>query len=444
MLLQHLKKLEEERTNNQGVRQKIVVTSPCEPWQTTAAHNRRMLTFCSNDYLGLANHPALRQALKDGVDQWGVGSGASHFINGHSQAHHDAELQLAILFGKQVPNGAMNAFGEAGRAKAVLFANGYMANLAMLTAFSTTTTTTTTTIFADKLNHASLVDGALLSKAKFQRYPHGDLARLAQQLSESTSTIKLIVTDAVFSMDGDVADLPRLLALAEQFDAWLIVDDAHGFGVDLGLGVDVNMVRMPGNQTPIGSVAQWGLCSERIIYMATLGKAAGISGAFVVADTSLIDALIQTARTGIYTTASPPALAHALQTSLLLMVSDEGQQRREQLCRVVNHFKHSMGLLLTRCMPNHNATLHLLPSNTAIQVLVVGDNATALAMSQQLNQLGLWVPAIRPPTVPVGTARLRFNFSAAHSIADVDVLLSAMHQILFNAFDVVLLNDGQT
>ncbi|MDO8251503.1 MAG: 8-amino-7-oxononanoate synthase [Rhodoferax sp.] len=397
MLIAHLNRQLREREAQALKRQRRIAESPCAPHQQVSRDGqpaRDLLAFCSNDYLGLANHPALIEALAEGAQQFGAGSGASHLINGHSRAHAALEDDLAAWLTPHIPH-----------ARALYFCTGYMANLALLTALGDANAT----LFADKLNHASLIDGALLAKAPLQRYPHGNLALLARQLERCTTPIKLIVTDAVFSMDGDLADLPALLALAERFDAWLIVDDAHGFGVlgDQGRG----------------SLSHFGLCSERLIYMGTLGKAAGLGGAFVAAHPSIIDWLVQSARPYIYTTAAPPAVAHALRESLRLIGGAEGEQRRTQLQQLIRQLRSQLTTLINA---HPRLGWRLSDSATAIQPLIVGDNAAALALAAALDAQGLWVPAIRPPTVPAGTARLRITLSAAHSAADVQQLLDGL------------------
>jgi len=399
MLIDHLNRQRLERTAQSLQRQRRIAESPCAPHQRVSRDGqpaRELLAFCSNDYLGLANHPALIAALADGAQRYGAGSGASHLINGHSRAHATLEGALAAWLAPCIPGAA-----------ALTFCTGYMANLALLTALGDASAT----IFADKLNHASLIDGALLAKATMQRYPHKHLATLTRQLERCTTPLKLIVTDAVFSMDGDLADLPALLALAERFDAWLIVDDAHSFGV---LGAQGG-----------GSLAHFGLCSERLIYMGTLGKAAGVGGAFVAAHPVIIDALAQTARPYIYTTATPPALAHAVCESLRLISGTEGDERRARLQQLIGQLRAGLAALIAA----HPALgWRLMDSNTAIQPLLIGDNAAALALAAALDAQNLWVPAIRPPTVPVGTARLRITLSAAHSADDVQRLLHALTQ----------------
>jgi 8-amino-7-oxononanoate synthase len=342
------------------------------------------LSFCSNDYLGLASHPQLIAALQHGAQQFGAGSGASHLVSGHFDAHQSLELALAAFVGKP----------------AVLsFSTGYMANLGAVQAL----VGRGDTVFADKLNHASLNDAMLLSRAEVKRYRHNDVAHLSELLSKAKSGRKLIITDAVFSMDGDIAPVPELLALCERYDAWLLLDDAHGFGVlgEQGRGV----------------MSHFRLASPRIIYMATLGKAAGVSGAFVAAEAVVIDTLLQNARSYVYTTASPPALSVALQASLQLMRAEEW--RRERLQQLIAQLRDGLrGLPWT-----------LMQSSTPIQPLVVGTNEAALALSDNLRARGIWVPAIRPPTVPQGTARLRISLSAAHEAADVAELIEALHEL---------------
>ncbi|MBW7860821.1 MAG: 8-amino-7-oxononanoate synthase, partial [Rhodocyclaceae bacterium] len=283
--------------------------------------------------------------------------------------------------------------------RALYFSTGYMANLGVLQAFAGRGDT----IYSDRLNHASLIDGALLTRATVQRYPHADAAALEQLLEKPASGQRLIVTDAVFSMDGDIAPLAKLLDLAERFDAWLVVDDAHGFGV---LG--------PGGR---GALAEAGLASWRLLQMGTLGKAAGLSGAFVAGQSEVIEWLLQRARTYVFTTGSPPALAHALLTSLDLI--ERGDTLRAHLAALIDALRSRLGL----------SRWQVLPSRTAIQPVVIGDNAETLAVGRALREEGLWVPAIRPPTVPPGTARLRISLSAAHSFDDVERLATALNRL---------------
>lgn len=347
---------------------------------------REVVHFGSNDYLGLAGEPRIVAAAQEGAARYGVGAGASHLISGHYSAHEVLEVELSQWVAPCADAGAL------------LFGAGYMANLAIVTALCGRGDA----VFGDRLNHACLNDAALLSRARFIRYHHNDLDMLRRRLAASGARRKLICTDAVFSMDGDLAPLPALLDLAERHDAWLLVDDAHGFGV-LGNGR--------------GALAQFGLASTRIVYMGTLGKAAGVAGAFVAAHRAVIDLLLQTARTYLFTTASPPLLACALRESLALIRGEP--QRRERLQALIARFRAGAAGLPWR----------LAVSPTAIQPLVVGGNAAALALSASLWQRGLWVPAIRPPTVPQGTARLRITLSAAHSDADVERLLGALAEV---------------
>ncbi|HYR05794.1 MAG TPA: 8-amino-7-oxononanoate synthase, partial [Gallionella sp.] len=338
----------------------------------------------SNDYLGLANHPRLIAALQQAAVQYGIGAGAAHLVSGHSAAHHRLERELAAFAGKPA---------------ALLFSTGYMANLGAVQAL----VGKGDTVFADKLNHASLNDAMLLSRAEVNRYRHGDTVQLAQLLEKANRGRKLIITDAVFSMDGDLAPLPELLVLCEQHDAWLLVDDAHGFGV---LG-----------EQGRGSLACCGIASPRIIHMATLGKAAGVFGAFVAAEQVVIDTLVNQARSYVYTTAAPPALACAVLESLQLI--GQGDALREHLRGLVAQLRGGLAGLPWK----------LIPSDTAIQPLLIGDNRAALALSERLRERGIWVAAIRPPTVPQGTARLRITLSAAHSAGDVAHLVEALHEL---------------
>jgi len=340
------------------------------------------LNFCSNDYLGLAAHPALADALARGVRRWGVGSGAAHLVSGHTGAHHALEEELADF---------------TGRSRALLFSTGYMANLGVIAALCGRGDQ----VFEDRLNHASLIDGAILSRGRLRRYPHGDVAALARQLADAGSAECLIATDGVFSMDGDMAPLPELAQLAGRAGAWLMVDDAHGLGVVGGSGR--------------GSLEQFGLgIAEVPILVGTLGKALGTFGAFVAGSADLCEMLIQVARPYIYTTAPPPAIAEATRASLRL-ARDEGW-RRERLRELVERFRTAaVGL-----------GLPLMQSQTPIQPLVAGAPERALAWQDQLLARGLLVGAIRPPTVPEGSARLRITFSAAHTDAHLERLLDGL------------------
>ncbi len=343
---------------------------------------REYLSFASNDYLGLAAHPDIADAACEAARKFGIGVGASHLLTGHHALHDAFETAFARFVGLE---------------SALLFSTGYMANLGVITSL----TGRHDAIFADRLNHASLVDAARLSGADHLRYPHNDLADLERRLAASNAATKLIVTDTVFSMDGDTARVPELLSLAEKYDAWLYLDDAHGFGV-------------------LGEHGQGILAScplplfHRLIYLATFGKAAGVAGAAVAGSTPLIEYLVNRARTWIYTTAQPPMLAAAALKSLELIVA--GGARRDRLAMLIMHLRER-----ARRLP-----WPLLDSSTPIQPLMVGDNTTALRLSQQLAERGIWLPAIRPPTVPEGTARLRISLSAAHSLEDIDRLCDAL------------------
>jgi 8-amino-7-oxononanoate synthase len=375
-------------------RQIRTLDTPCSPHIRIG--ERELLAFCSNDYLGLANHPALVEAMAEGARTYGVGSGAAHLVSGHSRAHALLEEQLAAMLSPWIP-----------QARALFFCTGYMANLAVTPALveagDTASKTSGRAIFADALNHASLIDATRLARdADVIEYAHADVAALGAALAASSAGHKLIVTDAVFSMDGDIAPLPALAQLAEQHDAWLVIDDAHGFGV---LG-----------EHGCGALEHFKLRSEHIVYTGTLGKAAGVAGAFVVAHASVIEWLLQRARTYLFTTASPPAVAHTVSRSLALIAGSEGQQRRAALQDNIEHFKSRLQTRQWR----------LLPSSTAIQPLLIGSNGAALAAASALDRAGLWVPAIRPPTVPSGTARLRIALSAAHTHHDIDTLCDAL------------------
>ena len=345
---------------------------------------RALVSFCSNDYLGLASHPALCDAASAAAQTMGVGAGASHLITGHHAAHHAFETRFAEFVGLPA---------------ALLFSTGYMANIGVVTALLGRDGA----VFGDRLNHASLNDAALLSRAKFFRYPHNDLATLDTQLAASTARQKLVLVDAVFSMDGDIAPLPALLALCERHDAWLLVDDAHGFGV---LGHNGR-----------GALSHFGLVSPRIVYMATLGKAAGVAGAVVAGAAEVIDWLVQSARTYIYTTATPPLLSATLLASMDLIES--GDARRAQLQQLIQQLRDGLA----------GSAWQLMASDTPIQPVLIGGNIAALAASQALLECGMLVPAIRPPTVPVNAARLRITLSAAHTQAEVAQLVAALNAL---------------
>lgn len=364
-------------------RRRRQLEAACTPH--TIVEGKAMLAFASNDYLGLAADPAITEALIAGARQWGAGSGASHLVSGHLAPHDMLEDALAALLGFP---------------RALTFSSGYLANLAVVP----TLTGRGDAVFADKLNHASLIDAVQLSRADSHRYPHGDLVTLEKQLAASNAKRKLIATDAVFSMDGDLASLPELLALAERYDAWLLIDDAHGFGV---LG-----------ERGAGSLSHFKIpYSPRLIVMGTLGKAAGAGGAFVAGSETLIELLINKARSYIFTTAAPPAIACALLKSLEIIAA--GGDRRATLQAHIAHLRAGLAGL----------PWQLLDSPTAIQPLIIGENDAALALSAALAERGIWVPAIRPPTVPKGTARLRISLSAAHTAADIDQLIAALREL---------------
>jgi 8-amino-7-oxononanoate synthase len=349
---------------------------------------RRMLSFCSNDYLGLAAHPAVVEALRVGAEHYGVGSGAAHLVSGHGEPHRRLEQALANFVD---------------RPRALLFSTGYMANLGVVQALAGPGQR----IFADRLNHASLTDGARISGARLGRYPHLDVDRLEQQLGAADA--RMIITDGVFSMDGDLAPLPRLAALARQHNAWLMVDDAHGLGV-LGSGGRGTLDALQINDSDGGIDAV-------PILVGTLGKAFGTFGAFVAGSEQLIETLIQRARAYIYTTALPPAVAYATCVALEIAVREEW--RRERLRSLVARFRAGARAL----------QLPLCDSQTPIQPLVAGDALLALEWSRLLERRGVLVTAIRPPTVAAGTARLRITFSAAHEERDVDELLGLLAEL---------------
>ncbi|HEY5682566.1 MAG TPA: 8-amino-7-oxononanoate synthase [Sulfuricaulis sp.] len=363
-------------------RERLVLESP--QGAKIRVGEETLLSFCSNDYLGLANHPQVVAAFREGADRYGVGAGASHLVNGHSRAHHALEEELADFVGSQ---------------RALLFSTGYMANLGVVGAL----TDRHDAIFEDRLNHASLIDAARLARAKVTRFPHVDIERLNSLLTH-TARPRLITTDAVFSMDGDIAPLVELAALADRHGARLMADDAHGLGI-LGQGGRGTFEHLG---TPLAPPA---------ILMGTLGKALGVFGAFVAGEEALIETLIQRARTYIYTTALPPAVAEAVRASLKL-AREEGW-RRNHLCRLVSHFRDGA----------RNLGFTLTPSPTPIQPLILGSAEAALVASRHLRTHGILVTAIRPPTVPEGSARLRITFSATHEDSDVDRLLEALSTI---------------
>ncbi len=362
-------------------RERRVLDSPQGPIVFEAG--RQLANFASNDYLGLANHPRIREAAHDAIEAFGFGAGASPIVVGHSRLHEEAEAAFARFTG--LP-------------RALLFSSGYAANLDILTAIADRSAA----IFADRLDHACLVDGALLSRATIHRYPHRDLERLEALLAGSKAALRVIATDTVFSMDGDVAPVPELLALAERHDAWLVLDDAHGIGV-LGGGR--------------GALAHFGASSPRIVYMATLGKALGGYGAFVAGHATVIEWLMQRARTYVFSTALPPVAAAVATASLALLEEDAS---------LVGALHERIACFREACARHGIETV----SETPIQPLVVGESEQAVRLCARLRALGQLVPAIRPPTVPAGTARLRVSLSAAHSSGQVEALASALGEAL--------------
>lgn len=368
-----------ERRAAQLYRQRPLLESPQGP--QVVVDGRQLLAFCSNDYLGLANHPQVIEAWQAGATRWGVGGGASHLVIGHSTPHHQLEEALAEF---------------TGRPRALLFTTGYMANLGAVTGLIGQGDT----VLEDRLNHASLLDAGLLSNARFSRYLHNDASSLANRLEKAVGNT-LVVTDGVFSMDGDQADLPALCAEAKKRSAWVMVDDAHGFG--------------PLGATGGGIVEHFGLGPDDVqVLVGTLGKAFGTAGAFVAGSEELIETLVQFARPYIYTTSQPPALACATLKSLELLRSEHW--RREHLTMLIQRFRAGAEAI----------GLSLVDSPTPIQPIMVGDSDRALRLSQMLRERGLLVTAIRPPTVPAGSARLRVTLSAAHSVAQLELLLEAL------------------
>jgi 8-amino-7-oxononanoate synthase len=371
-------RLAERRTANL-YRQRPMLESPQGP--LVQVDGRQLLAFCSNDYLGLANHPQVIEAWRAGAEKWGVGGGASHLVIGHSTPHHELEEALAEF---------------TGRPRALLFSTGYMANLGAVTAL----VGQGDSVLEDRLNHASLLDAGLLSGARFSRYLHNDTVSLANRLRKAAGNT-LVVTDGVFSMDGDLADLPALCAEARRANAWVMVDDAHGFG--------------PLGATGGGIVEHFGLGADDVqVLVGTLGKAFGTAGAFVAGSEELIETLVQFARPYIYTTSQPPALACATLKSLELLRSEHW--RREHLNALIKRFREGAQAI----------GLELMDSTTPIQPILIGDSGRAMQLSQMLRERGLLVTAIRPPTVPSGSARLRVTLSAAHSLKQLELLLEAL------------------
>lgn len=345
--------------------------------------NKNVISFCSNDYLGLANNPQLKQATIDAINDFGVGSGAAHLVNGHSIVHHQLEEELAAFTGYP---------------RAILFSTGYMANLGLCQAL----VEKGDAVFEDRLNHASLIDGALISGARLQRYLHNNVDSLKQKIQKTSNSIeKLVLTDGVFSMDGDIADLPALSKVCKTNNSWLMVDDAHGFGT---LG-----------ETGKGCLQHFSLSSNDVpIYMATLGKAVGTAGAFIAGSEELIETIIQKSRTYIYTTAMPAAIAEATRYSLHIIQNES---------RHLNNLNSNIAYFRECCRQSELPIEH---SETAIQPIIIGDDFEALQVSQTLFERGFLVTAIRPPTVPEGTSRLRITLSAKHTHEHINQLIEAL------------------
>ena len=383
MILENLQKQLEQRKSEHLYRSRKILESPqsVEP----IINGKKVLSFCSNDYLGLANHPDVIKSFKQAADQYGVGSGSAHLVSGHSVEHHLLEEELAAFMGAE---------------RALLFSTGYMANLGVVSALCDRHSE----IYEDKLNHASLLDAALLSRAKRIRYPHLDTNNFEQRLSASSATNKMIISDGVFSMDGDLAPLDVLANLAENNNATLMIDDAHGIGV---LG-----------KKGKGIIEHFGLDNKQVpVLVGTLGKAFGTAGAFVAGSEVLIETLIQKSRSYIFTTAMPAAIAAATRKSLQLL--EKETWRREKLQSLIHQFRKGVTEL----------GFDLMDSMTAIQPIVIGSSEQALTLSEKLLDKNILIGAIRPPTVPEGTARLRITFSATHTKEHVDKLLSVLDEV---------------
>lgn len=380
----HLEQALAERKAQHLYRQRQVIDSP--QGVELRINGEPYLNFCSNDYLGLANHPNIIKAFQQAANDYGVGSGAAHLVSGHSYHHHELEAELADFTGYP---------------RTLLFSTGYMANLGLISVLAGKGDT----VLEDRLNHASLIDAGLLSGARLQRYAHLDSDDLDNKLSVSKANQKLICSDGVFSMDGDMANVRSLASVASRHDAWLMVDDAHGLGV---MG-----------KTGRGTLEDYDLgVNEVPVLMGTFGKAFGTFGAFVAGEEALIETLIQQARTYIYTTALPAAVAAATREALKL-VRESGDQR-EQLHALIKQFRTGA----------HELGLKLLDSQSAIQPLLICDTEHAVKLSQQLQVKGILISAIRPPTVPQNTARLRITFSANHTASHVERLLDALRQVI--------------
>lgn len=374
-----------ERRQHNLMRRTITLDSAQNPH--TRINNQAYTAFCSNDYLGLADHPDVIQALQLGALKYGVGGGSSHLVCGHLAPHQALEDALADWLGYD---------------RVMLFSTGYMANLGVISALADKNRP----VLQDKLNHASLIDGAMLAQASLRRYLHGDVVS-AERLLAKSATPGLLVTDGVFSMDGDVAPLLELSRLARQHEWMFMVDDAHGLGClgEQGKGC-LSLSGLNANSLPI--------------LVGTFGKAFGTAGAFVATSHDYAEYLTQFARPYVYTTSMSPAIASATLASLQIIQSAEGQDRRERLARHIEYFRQRVQSL----------PVELMPSNTAIQPIIVGDSKAALDISEQLKTLGIWCTAIRPPTVPVGRARLRITLSAAHSDNDLVLLCDSLEKVL--------------
>ncbi|HTS83580.1 MAG TPA: 8-amino-7-oxononanoate synthase [Usitatibacter sp.] len=364
-------------------RARRVVESPQGP--RVRVNGRVLVNFSSNDYLGLASDPRLADAARSAIEEYGVGAGASALVSGHLRIHERAEERFAWFCG--LP-------------RALLFGSGYLANLGILAALADRDAH----IFSDSLNHACLIDGARLSRAQVTVYPHADVGALAEGLAASKAPVRIVATDAVFSMDGDIAPVPQLLELCERHDAWLVIDDAHGVGV---LGARGR-----------GTLEHFGVRSPRIVYMATLGKALGGYGAFVAGEARVVEWLVQRARTYIYSTALPPMAAAVAMRALELLDEDPS---------LLANLHRRIGELRSALVRGGFRGTH---TQTAIQPAILGPAARAVEVSARLAERGMLVPAIRPPTVPEGTSRLRISLCGAHRPEEIEALAQALHEHL--------------
>jgi 8-amino-7-oxononanoate synthase len=386
-----------EELETKLLRRRLRTTYTACDVKATVDH-RDLKAFCSNDYLGLANHLELTMAMSEGAKLYGVGSGASHLISGHSISHERLEKKLASFESAHIPD-----------ARALFFSTGYLANITAITGLTKLVEQGQASIYSAALNHASIIDGVKLasaqSKANVTIFDHQDLESLITPLKNDQHLLKVIVLDGVFSMDGDIAPVKELIDIAQTYDALLVIDDAHGFGV---LGKQGH-----------GILEHFDVCSERIIYIGTLGKAAGVSGAFICASSPFIEWLIQKGRPYIYSTATPPAIAHTLLASLDLVENDEGAHRREHLNQLIDIWRTEMNF----------KRWQKVKSVTPIQPVILGSNANALIAAKLLDEAGYWIPAIRPPTVPANSARLRITLSANHTVDDVRALIRTLEAI---------------